>query len=98
MDQPRTGRRAPERVGRHRCAVAGARYANTRFVCTRPGRNAGGEPYRDVRMTRSAAKRSAVPPRKRPHPARMAAPRRGPDPVEEELYRLITDALIATQL
>lgn len=49
-------------------------------------------------MTRSAAKRSAVPPRKRPHPARMAAPRRGPDPVEEEIYRLITEAIIAKQL
>jgi DNA-binding GntR family transcriptional regulator len=49
-------------------------------------------------MTRSAAKRSQASPRKRPRPAGSAAPRRGPDPVEEEIYRLITEAIVAKQL
>src|SRR6202035_3273785 len=35
---------------------------------------------------------------KKPRPAGSATPRRGPDPVEEEIYRLITEAIVTKQL
>src|SRR4051812_48867746 len=49
-------------------------------------------------MIRSAAKRSQAVPRKSPTPSDSAAARRGPDPVEDEIYRLIADAIVAKQL
>jgi DNA-binding GntR family transcriptional regulator len=49
-------------------------------------------------MIRSAARRSQATPRKSPAPIDSAAARRGPDPVEDEIYRLIADAIVTKQL
>jgi DNA-binding GntR family transcriptional regulator len=47
-------------------------------------------------MTRAAKSRTERQPTKRP--TTNAVTRRGPDPVEEELYRLITEAIVTKQL
>jgi DNA-binding GntR family transcriptional regulator len=49
-------------------------------------------------MSRSASSRAERMPANRPRPADGSVPRRGPDPIEEEIYRLVTEAIVTKQL